>query len=111
MSEETIQTLLEEILQLIHTGRLLNPAHSAPAGIVVVSDLGIAIQDAWTETYGPGELTWTDIRERVVASLKGKAYGTPGYQALRRQLDAAREALFRALNAKLSRGYTDLRLH
>ncbi len=108
MSEETIQTLLDEILQLIHTGRILNPTHSAPAGIVVVSDLDRAIQDAWTQTYAPDERTWTDIREREVAHLKGKIYGTPEYHALNRQVEAARQALLRALDAKLSPRYEDL---
>src|SRR5262249_12575720 len=61
--------LVQEVIDLVRSGQILKAAGAPPADVTAIHDLDQAKHAAWRATYGPDELTWTDIREQKTSKV------------------------------------------
>ena len=96
---------VQEVLDFAKAGPILQPLGKPPAGIPLVRDFGLAQRMAWEDHYGEDELLWTDIREREMSVVKGKAYTIPGFTEVKENLTSSLKLLTAWLKRKLDESY------
>ncbi len=72
--------LVEEVVEFVRAGSLLVRDGQLPEGVQPINDFNEAQRLAWEGTFGPDELTWTDIREDQMRRPNALTYGLDWYK-------------------------------
>ena len=78
--------LAEEVMAFPEGNKLLRSSDNVSLSWHVIHDFEQAKRLAWNTPIGGEEMLWTDIRESVMADVRGATYGNPSLYEMKQSL-------------------------
>jgi hypothetical protein len=99
--------LINEVVEFARSGPLLVPVGAA-SGVRTITDFDQAKRFCWSELYGGGEYSWTDLRERQMGKVLGLGYRIPGFKEAEKDLDQYCNIVLNSFHDRVDDKYQDI---